>query len=165
MIKNLSIIAAGTIIIGGVILFAHHRSKIEIVPAGDRAYHDAEYQFSLDYPADLNLNKTDEGGGASTLTFESADGTKGFEIFVVPYAESSVSDDRFHHDEPSGVRNNLATTSIDGEVVSTFNGFNFALGDTYEAWFIHGGYLFEIATTKDLEAWLREILKTLTFTK
>jgi hypothetical protein len=37
------------------------------------------------------------------------------------------------------------------------------LGDTREIWFIRGGFLYEVATYKDQEAWLSEIMSTWKF--
>lgn len=132
-------------------------------PETSKPYHNAEYRFSLEYPDELTVRETDEGSGAMTVTFEDAAGTRGFEIFIVPYAEDSVSDERFLHDQPSGVRNNAVATTVGGAPASAFYGFNPILGETYEVWFIHGGYLFETTTTKPLEAWLNDILGTLEF--
>jgi hypothetical protein len=37
------------------------------------------------------------------------------------------------------------------------------IGDTREVWFIRGGFLYEVATYKELEPWLTEIMSTWKF--
>jgi hypothetical protein len=46
-----------------------------------------------------------------------------------------------------------------------FHGFDAAMGQTYEVWFIRGGFRYEISTYKELEPWLNQILATWRFTK
>ena len=36
-------------------------------------------------------------------------------------------------------------------------------GDTREVWFIHGGYLYEVTTYKELDIWLAGIMRTWKF--
>ena len=44
-----------------------------------------------------------------------------------------------------------------------FFGSNSIMGDTREVWFVHGGYLFEVNTYKDLDSWLSQIMQTWVF--
>jgi hypothetical protein len=37
------------------------------------------------------------------------------------------------------------------------------LNDTREVWFIHGGYLYEVTTFKQLDSWLGQIMQTWKF--
>ena len=34
------------------------------------------------------------------------------------------------------------------------------MNDTREVWFIHGGFLYEVTTYKELDAWLQPILQS-----
>src|SRR3990167_8204177 len=71
--------------------------------AGLSEYYSARYRFSLFYPEKLEVKEYDEGGGASTITFQNVAAAQGFQIFVVPYHDPQVSEERFHTDVPSGV--------------------------------------------------------------
>jgi hypothetical protein len=52
---------------------------------------------------------------------------------------------------------------IDGTRATMFFGHNPIMGDTREVWFIHGGYLYEVTTYKELDQWLADIMKTWRF--
>lgn len=39
------------------------------------------------------------------------------------------------------------------------------MGDTRELWFIHNGYLYEVATYKTLDAWLAGIMQMWQFVR
>jgi hypothetical protein len=66
-------------------------------------------------------------------------------------------------DEPSGVRKDQTETSIDGAQALAFHGFDAVMGQTYEVWFIHGPFLYEVSTYKELERGLNEIMSTWRF--
>ena len=44
-----------------------------------------------------------------------------------------------------------------------FFGNNSIMGDTREIWLIHGGFLYEVTTYKQLDSWLGPIMQTWTF--
>ena len=126
-------------------------------------YRDATYHLSLFYPGELSARTYDEVDGAATIDFQSVEKGEGFQIFIVPYSGTTVSAQRFKQDEPSGVRNNPTYGLVDGASVSSFYSTDASLGDTYEVWFIHGGYLYEVTTLKPLDAWLQNIMQTWLF--
>ena len=132
-------------------------------PDGSREYRNEHYGFSLFYPEGTAVKEFDEGGGASTIVFENAEKAQGFQIFMVPYGESQVSEERFLTDVPSGVRQNPRDFYIDGAVAASFYSKNIGLGDTWEIWFIHTGFLYEVTTLKNLDAWLGDIMKSWKF--
>ena len=73
-------------------------------------------------------------------------------------------------DEPSGVRKDQTETSVDDAQALAFHGFDAAMGQTYaamgqtyEVWFIHGPFLYEVSTYKEIEPGLNEILSTWRF--
>ncbi|MBI3627358.1 MAG: hypothetical protein HY220_01225 [Candidatus Sungbacteria bacterium] len=132
-------------------------------PAGYTEYYNTRYRFSLFYPDDLQANEHDEGGGASTITFQNPDTAHGFQIFIAPYAKAQVSEERFKQDEPSGVRKGLQNVAIDGATGASFYSKDPALGETAELWFVHGGYLFEVTTLKPLGSWLGGIMQSWKF--
>lgn len=132
-------------------------------PAGYREYRSEAYRFSLFYPENLTVREYDEGGGASTIVFQNIDAARGFQIFIVPYAETTVSEERFRKDAPSGVRKDPKNVVIDGAVGTSFFSHSPMLGDTAEVWFISGGYLFEVTAPKLDAVWLSDIIQTWKF--
>jgi len=132
-------------------------------PAGYKEYRDATYGFSLFYPQEFSVKTYDEGGGAATIDFQNVKKGEGFQILIVPYSGTTVSAQRFKQDEPSGVRNNPTYGLVDGASASSFYSTDASLGDTYEVWFIHGSYLYEVTTLKPLDAWLHNIMQTWLF--
>ena len=129
-------------------------------PPGMRVYRSEHYRFELFYPQGLVLNEYEEGGGAMTITFQNIESEQGFQIFVLPYSDTQLSEDRFRRDNPSGVRQNPRDVAIDGANATTFYGTNALLGDTAEIWFIHGSYLFEVTAHKVQAEWLSDIIAT-----
>lgn len=132
-------------------------------PEGYTEYYDSIYRFSLFYPSDLSVESYDEGAGAATITFQNPETAHGFQIFILPYAEDQVSEERFRLDEPSGVRTGEQRVSIDGALAASFFSESLTLGETAEVWFVHGGYLYEVTTLKPLSGWLSGIMRTWKF--
>jgi hypothetical protein len=126
-------------------------------------FRSAQYHFSVFTSDQKQVNTYDEGGGAATFTFENFDTVHGFQIFVVPYSGTQITDARFAKDEPSGVRTGLTNVTVDGAPGAAFYSYDQNLGDTYEVWFIHGGYLYELTTLKALAPNMQERLATWKF--
>lgn len=132
-------------------------------PDGSTTYRSERYHFELFHPKALSVQEFDEGGGAQTITFQDLAGGQGFQIFIVPYGESQVSQDRFKRDIPSGIRTDMTNITIDGATGAAFYSKDALLGDTREVWFIHDGHLFEVTAPKSLDHWLGEIMLTWRF--
>lgn len=137
-------------------------SNDRAVPAGMREYKSTEYNFSLFYPQELTVSPYNDNG-AATITFQDPDAGEGFQIFIVPYSESKISDARFKEDEPSEVRESLSNITVDGATGAAFYSTDASLGTTREVWFVHGGFLYEVTTLKPLDSWLAGILQTWKF--
>jgi len=131
--------------------------------AGYSEYRNTTYGFSLFYPSDLSVNVNDDGDGATTVVFQDTKTVRGFQLFIVPYSGTQVTEQRFEEDEPSGVRNDVTTGLINGTPAAAFYSTDPRLGDTYEVWFIHGGYLYEATTLKPLEPWFQSVMQTWKF--
>jgi hypothetical protein len=86
-----------------------------------------------------------------------------FQIFVQPYEESSITAEQFRTDDPSSVMEDVSTMTIDGVPAKTFFGYNDQMGSTSEAWFIHGGLLYEVTTYQISADWPQDILQTWQF--
>ena len=132
-------------------------------PAGYREYQDMQYRFSLFYPGNLSVSQYDEGGGAKTFVFQNTVEAEGFQIFIVPYFASQITEERFRQDEPSGVREDPTALLVGGVPAVAFFGKSPVLGDTREIWFIREGYPFEVTAPKVLGEWLLETMQSWEF--
>ncbi len=132
-------------------------------PIGTKEYTNTDYGFSFLLPRDLTVSTFDEGGGATTITFQNVEKAEGFQLFITPYGESQVSEKRFTLDVPSGIRESVTPVVIDGATGAAFYSSNSALGATREVWVVHGGFLYEATTLKPLDAWLDTIIQTWRF--
>lgn len=136
-----------------------HMSQVKV-----KEYQNVRYGFSLLYPSDLAVGAFDEGGGASTVTFQNIEKGEGFQIFSVPYeGTQAMSEERFRHDVPSGVCKSLAHVAVNGAAGTAFYSTHTALGATREVWIVHRGFLHEVTTVKSLDGWLDSIIPTLKF--
>ena len=138
-------------------------SSLELkVPPEMRPYKSLIFRFFLFYPDDLKV-KEYTGGSDSTITFNNEKTGKGFQIFVIPYKEDKITPEQFKKDLPSGVVENPTEILIDGLNATMFYGKDATMGDTREVWFIKNGFLYEVTTYKDLDAWLSSIMQTWRF--
>lgn len=172
------ILAVIACIIPMVMLFARN-SEIDIVPYIDTAessdasessrgpmnihYTNKRYRFSLEYPADLAVTEYDEAGSAQSIVFENSDDSRGFQIYITPYAAGEITRERFLLDAPSGVMREPIDVIVDGSRATIFFGENPIMGETREVWFIYDGFLYEVVTFKKLDAWLADIIATWRF--
>lgn len=138
-------------------------AQTRVVPDGWREYRNGAYRFSLLYPEQLEVKEYIEGGNALTITFQNTKKQEGFQLFIVPYQEQQISDERFKQDIPSGVRVGLTDMTVDGATGAAFYSANPLLGETREMWFIHGGFLFEVTALEPLDSWLDDIIQTWEF--
>lgn len=134
-------------------------------PPGWKYFENEQYGFSLFVPPNLNLIPYDEGSGARTFSFEEAATGQGFQVFVVPYFEDRIAQERFLQDAPSGVRKDETSITVGGVPASAFFSEHMMMGETREVWFIKDDYLYEVTTYKQLDPWLTEILATWRFTR
>lgn len=130
---------------------------------GWRVYQNTERGFLLAYPSNMKGRQVNEGGGAVTLAFENIEKALGFQMFIVPYDEPAITEERFKQDIPSGVRENVEKVFIDGTEGVAFDSEDGVLGPTKEVWFIRDGYLYEVTAPKSQERLLSDVLLTLDF--
>ncbi|NCN52436.1 hypothetical protein GW943_01355 [Candidatus Parcubacteria bacterium] len=172
MKKNLLVIGICLILGGGGYVYYSllHESRISTLealsrtaPDGFSEYRNDRYHISLFHANGAAVEEHQEGYGAMTITVENTAKVRGYQIFVVPYGETTITEERFLADIPSGVRTDVQQESIDGIEAVSFYSQDLELGDTFEFWFIRGGYLYEVTTLKGLEPWFRERLATWKF--
>ena len=163
------------IVIGA--LYYWHKSQSGLVGAGDSVatttlktielrqapedwleYQNVAYNFSLLYPAYLKVDEHSEEDGSSSITFQNFEKGEGFQVFILPYNETQVSEERFRKDIPSGVRMDVQDVMVHGAGGAAFYSKDVSLGETYEVWFIHKGFLYEVTTLGSLDLWLADIM-------
>ena len=128
-------------------------------------YTNEQYGFSFSYPKGLVYKEFDEGAGAQTIVFQKPNDIKtGFQIYVTPYAEKTITGERILYDASGAVSDLKEEYLRDDFIVATFESDAPIFGKTREIWFLHGGYLFEVTTYAELDEWLRGIVKTVKFT-
>lgn len=132
-------------------------------PDGLVPYKNLVLRFSLLYPQNLIVKEYDDGTSASTITFESSDSSEAFQVFVIPYSQSKITEAQFKRDVPSGVMKEPLDIIIDGTSAKMFFSNDARIGDTREVWFIKNGFLYEINAKKELDAWLSNIMVTWKF--
>jgi len=134
-------------------------------PDGYIKYENKKYGFSYYRSPQATIKEFDEGGGAMTIVQENIKNVRGLQIFIIPYKEKTISEERFRLDVPSGVRKNVEKTFIGLPQVEavTFNSYDEFLGETREVWFIYNGHLYEITTFKGVGDWFAPLLQTWRF--
>ncbi|HEX5774956.1 MAG TPA: hypothetical protein VFY28_03295 [Candidatus Paceibacterota bacterium] len=132
-------------------------------PAGHQEYRNDRYHFSLFYPEAISPTEYQEKGNAFTVTFEGEGDAHFFQVFILPYKESQITPARLKRDIPTGVVREQTPIVIDGASATMFYSTNAILGDTREVWFIRDGYLYEVTTTREQDAWLSTVMATWKF--
>ena len=134
-------------------------------PEGYVKYENERYGFSYYHSPQSSITEYDEGGGAMTVVQENLEKVRGLQIFIVPYGETIITEERFKKDIPSGVRYNIEETQLGKPGISavTFNSYDQLLGETRELWFIYKGHLYEITTFNGFGDWFAPIMQTWRF--
>lgn len=132
-------------------------------PTHTEEYRNERYGFSYWHTPGATVTEYDEGGGAATIVHENLEKVRGMQVFIVPYHEETISEERFLADVPSGVRENVENTTLDGVRAVTFTSYDVTLGETREIWVIKDGYLFEITTFKGVGNWFEPIIQSWRF--
>ena len=129
-----------------------------------RTYTDAALHFSLAYPSDLKVYEYDEGGSTKSVVFQKPNEHVGFQIYLAPDPVASIT--------LAGIESEFPTLKMQGVKSVTIGTGTPALafasdapnfGPSQELWFVHDGYLFEIATYPDRAQWLKKIIDTIRF--
>jgi hypothetical protein len=132
-------------------------------PAGLKEYRNEFYRFEMFYPDDLTPTVHDESGSAATITFQNADHSRSFQVFIVPYGDPKISKERFKTDLPSGIIDQPSNITVGGEPATEFYSTDSKVGDTREVWFVGRGFLYEITTYKELSDLLQPIVDSWMF--
>lgn len=126
------------------------------------------YGFSVVVPKDLEIIRVDEGEGTETIVFTPTDEDAAavMQIFVTPYLPHEITRERLAKDVPGGEIKDVTEVMIG--VGSDIRAVRFSsehpgLGQAREVWFLRNGYLFEVTTRMENDAWLATVLKTWQF--
>lgn len=133
-----------------------------------RQFSHPRYGFSVVVPKDLEAVRVDEGEGTETIVFipVAEDAAAVMQIFVTPYLPHEITSERLAKDVPGGEIKDVTEVMIG--VGSDIRAVRFSsqhpgLGETREVWFLRNGYLFEVTTRIENDAWLATVLKTWQF--
>ena len=140
---------------------------------GFKRYTNFEYQFSVDYPEELEAEAFQEEEGETIVFRRPEDKEKnlpkeklGFQIFVSAFEEeTTLTQERILKDAPSTVIEDPQEVIIGGNIPALlFWSENPVIGKTREVWFTDGkGYLYEVTTYAHLDTLLAGILSTWKF--
>lgn len=139
-----------------------------VVDAGATARYESDrFGYSVEYPSDLKVVIYDEGEDGRTLLFEPLDpaaGRSGFQVFISPFAQDSLT---FEDVRAALPHLSIAEPQVallgDGTEALIFFTEDARVGRTREAWFARGGWLYEVSTYAERDAWLAGILQTWRF--
>lgn len=154
--------------LGGLLSWRGDSSNAKIL-AGDAQTYDgggtSDGSFSMKYPKDFTIQEFPIGEEGKKFVFESKDPGRGMEISVIPFDESgSITPERIKQDLPDAVINNPQNVSIiEGVSALSFASTDEYIGDTFEVWFLHNGYLYQATTYRAFASQMEEMLKTMKF--
>ena len=129
---------------------------------GNRKYQNTHYGFSLLYPGYLDIATFDEGGGATTVTFQNVEKAEGFQVYISPYTEAQAGP-QLMGGEPSSIHNSLSHIAASGATGSAFHSIHPDLGTTSEVRFVHRGFHYELTAPKPLHTQLGNIVDSWKF--
>jgi len=133
---------------------------------GKLRYTHPKHHFSLEFPQELAIGRFTEGLDSETVVFQKPGEESSFQIFVTPYKQTEITEERLQKDLQGSTFEEPVEVMIgareDVRAVIFFSEHP-TLGRLREVWFIHDGFLYEVAARAELDLWLAEILKTWTF--
>lgn len=131
-------------------------------PAGYSEYRSEFYRFQFFYPKGYAVAEHTSASSSITIAFQKTP-TDGFQIFIIPYGEEKISEQRFKLDIPSGVMSGQTTAMVDSSTAALFYSKDAALGDTFNAWFVGRGFLYEVTAYKQLDNEIQQLLQSWQF--
>ncbi len=136
------------------------REHVASLPLQDQTRYESEqYGFAFSYPQDLLIEEFDEGGGRTTLVVHWPDSQVGFQLYVTPHTDETISGDIIRRDVGSAAIVDLREEDLRPDLrVATFLSESPLVGRTREIWFLHKGHLFEATAPVEAEALMRDAL-------
>lgn len=107
-------------------------------------YINSKHNFLLELPAGYEVSELKEKNGDTVLI--QGPGTI-FQIFVIMFDEQGpLTPERIRRDIPNLVIKNPQIADLDGAATIVFESYNPEVGETFEAWLINSGRLYQIMT-------------------
>jgi hypothetical protein len=132
-------------------------------PAGYAEYRSEFYRFQFFYPSNLAVTEYRGADSSDTITFKDSSTGEQFQLFILPYGDAQISEQRFKLDIPSGVIASSTTFTVDNASASSFYSTDKTLGKTHEVWFLGRGFLYEATTYQALDTWMDGMLQSWQF--
>ena len=122
--------------------------------AGSQArYEDQQFNFSLNYPADMAVSEDPGDGGSEIIFFVASTSGKQFQIEAIPYSKVNLAGN-------TPAPDTSATASDQGSTLADVNVF---ADDTVQVLFTKNGVMYEVIARIDDEPWLLSLLQTWRF--
>lgn len=116
--------------------------------------------FSFKYPGGFKVSSTPVSTTQEVVTIENEKGT-GFQIFILAWDESGpITPERIWQDMPDADVIDPKNAELDGVKTLVFYGYNEDMGETFEAWVVRKGKLYQIAGPRAAEQLIVETLET-----
>jgi hypothetical protein len=133
--------------------YAQNQTTTDIGAGSQARYQNQQFNFSLDYPADMTVGEDHDDYGAETITFTSATGGKQFLVEVTPYSMVNLAG--------ASPASDLSITAPDEG--DTLSDVDVIVGDVVHILFSKNQVLYEIIGSKDDDPWLLSLLQTWRF--
>lgn len=118
------------------------------------------FKYSDGFKVASNLSPAPSGIEGETVTVENQKGS-GFQIFIIAFDEPGpITPERIWQDMPDMEINDPKNAQLDGVKTLVFNGYDEDMGETFEAWVVRKGKLYQISGPKTAEKLMIETLET-----
>ena len=138
------------------------------IPSGfTETYTNTAFRFAFSYPPDLHVEAWQEGA-VTTVRARNAARTIGFQISIRPIdgTDTAITPARIARDMPRVKTRAPETLHIRGAGTGlAFYTTERTFGDSFQAWLIRDGQLFQLSSYTPHAALLRGVLASWTFTK
>lgn len=116
--------------------------------------------FSFKYPDKFKAMSNFISPTEEIVTVENPDGS-GFQIYIIPWDEPGpITPERIWEDLPEADVLEPKNALLDDVKTLVFYGYNGDMGETFEAWTVYKGKLYQIAGPKTAEKLITETLET-----
>lgn len=141
-------------------------NRSEQIDVGDdqKEYHNKKFGFKIRYPDFLQVEEFKEGTETYTLVFQEPGQKNGFQMFITPYQDTTISKERLAYDTRGGsIEEPMEVVLGGGQRALAFWSNDPTLGKLREVWFIKNGFLYEVTTYAEEDEALAKVLSTLSF--
>ena len=116
--------------------------------------------FSIKYPDGFKVSSNPVSATEEIVTVENPKGS-GFQVFIMLWDEPDpITPERIWQDIPDADVLEPKNAELDGAKTLVFYGYNEDMGETFEAWAVYKGKLYQIAGPKTAEELITKTLET-----